>query len=100
MISPFLDSASASARSLLPDAVGPTTTAISASPRSSSSTADFALQLIPSDSGHDGPAVRTVPREVDLIERCQERSGFVTRQTITGADRTMAGHRRENQVDG
>src|SRR5689334_6240379 len=98
MISPPRISASASARSLFPDAVGPTTTAISASPRSQSAAADFALQLIPSDAGHDGAAVRAVTREVDLIERDEQRARLFGRESVAGPNRTVARHRREDQV--
>src|SRR6266540_3686719 len=99
MISPPRDSARASASSLLPDAVGPTTTATSASPRSTSPAADFALQLIPADSRHDGPAVRAVTRKIHLIERDEQRRRLFGREPIARAHRPVARHRGEHQID-
>src|SRR6185369_1130089 len=97
--SPPRASARASARSDLPDAVGPTTTAISASSRSISSTANLALQLIPPDPRDDGAPVWAVPREVDLIERDQKSARLGGRKAIAGAHRSMARHGRQDQID-
>src|SRR6266545_4639138 len=99
MISPRRASAKASASSDFPEAVGPTTTATSASPRSSSSTADLTLQLIPADSGHDGATMRTVPREIHLGERGQKSARLFRGHSIASSDRTMTSHRGENEVD-
>src|SRR5258706_1740044 len=99
MISPSRASAKASARADLPDAVGPTTTASSASAKSMSSTPNLALQLIPPDPRDDGAPVRTMPREIDVIERDEKSARLGGRKSIAGAYRAMARHRGQDEVD-
>src|SRR5262252_5360741 len=97
MISPSARWASSRASSDLPEAVGPTTTTMS-SPSSTLSAADFALQLIPSQAGHDGPTMRAMTGKVDLVQGQKKRVHFFVRKPIARAHRAVTRHRGQHQI--
>src|SRR5688572_2614436 len=100
MISPPFFSARASASSDLPDAVGPTTRATSASVRSISSTSNLALQFVPANAGDDRPAMWAVAGEVDFVERGEQCRCLDGGKPIAGSDRAVAGHGGEHEIHG
>src|SRR4051794_5793438 len=101
MISPPTASQASNARSVLPLAVGPTmqTSSLERTSSMTRSPMDTTLQLVPRQTHHDGPTMRTVTGEVDLIERREQRARFFGRDRIAGADRSVTGHRGEDEID-
>src|SRR5580658_4331729 len=90
------------ASAVLPVAVGPTTVTSSLShdraARSPCSTTDATFEFVISDTRDDGTSVRTVTREIDVVERPQERTCLFAREQIPGSNAAVAGHRREHEV--
>src|SRR5580693_1796935 len=102
MTSPPRRCASATASSVLPVAVGPTTTKRSSgcdwtTPRARS-TADASLEVIVSNSGDDRTPVRAMPRKVDAVEGKQKSHGLLARDRVPGANASVTSHRSQHEI--